>query len=337
LCRSVRVPRYAPSGLHSSFAMSFDYEVSGLRLRSDIPLAADPAADLTRDIDVTVLAGTCREVPWRRPSAEVIAETFDNEGWPRYSFCAMEDGTTVARFYALADFNFGRDLSSVRCHRHPAVTEAMAGLLVPGNIVSYVLTMAGHYVLHASAVELSPGRAVAFVGSTARGKTTCAALLCAEGCGLVTDDVLVVDVGDGSPRCRRGASSLRLRTQQAELVSRFMSAPAVETTPDGRLAVRPERAGADRPLLDAIVLPSPSRGESEVSARRLQGAEAVGVLLAMPRIEGWRGGERVSQLFEQATAVARAVPVLELTIPWGPPFPADVGARLLEEIARATE
>jgi hypothetical protein len=45
----------------------------------------------------------------------------------------------------------------------------------------------------------------------------------------------------------------------------------------------------------------------------------------------------VSALFEQATAVADAVPVLEVSVPWGPPFPADVGARLVEEIARATE
>lgn len=316
--------------------MSFDYEVSGLRLRSEIPLAADPPADVSHRVDVTVVAGGCAEVPWRRPSTDVIAETFDREGWPRYSFCAMEDGTTVARFYALADFTFCCDLSHVTCHRHPAVTEEMAGLLVPGNIVSYLLTVAGHYVLHASAVELSPGNAVGFVGPTARGKTTCAALLCAEGCALVTDDVLVVEYADGAPRCRRGASTLRLRTQQSELVSRFTSAPEVATTPDGRLAVRPERIGTDRPFLRAIVMPNPSRNQSEVSVRRLQGAEAVALLLAMPRIEGWRAGERVSQLFEQAAAVADAVPVLEVTVPWGPPFAPDVGARLVEEIARAS-
>lgn len=315
--------------------MSFEYEVSGLRLRSDFPLAADFAVDRSRSVDVTLVAGTCTEVPWQRPSAEVIAETFDSQGWPRYSFCAMEDGRTVGRFYALADFAFDRDLSHVTCHRHPAVTEAMAGLLVPGNIVSYVLTMAGHYVLHASAVEISPGNAVAFVGPTARGKTTCAALLCAEGCALVTDDVLVVDLDDGTPTCRRGASSLRLRAQQADLVSRFTAAPEVATTPDGRLAVRPERLGSDRAVLRAIVMPRPSRDQSDVTVWRLEGAQAVSLLLTMPRIEGWRSGERVSRLFEQATTVAEAVPVLEAAVPWGPPFSEDVGAQLVEEITQA--
>lgn len=315
--------------------MSFEYEVSGLRLRSDFPLAADFAVDRSPGVDVTLVAGRCTEVPWQRPSADVIAETFDSQGWPRYSFCAMEDGRTVGRFYALADFTFDADLSYVTCHRHPEVTEEMAGLLVPGNIVAYVLTMAGHYVLHASAVELSPGNAVAFVGPTARGKTTCAALLCAEGCGLVTDDLLVVDVDDGAPACRRGASSLRLRSQQTGLLSRFITEPEVATTPDGRLAVRPERCSEDRPTLGAIVMPSPSREATVVRARRLRGAEAVALLLAMPRIEGWRVGEHLSRQFEQATAVAEAVPVLEVTVPWGPPFAEDVGARLLEEITQA--
>ena len=314
--------------------MSIDYEVSGLRLRSDIPLAADRAADPDGDADVTIAVGPCAEIPWHRPSASVIAETFDHEGWPRYSFCALNDGTTVARFYALADFEFDHDLSHVTCHRHPAVSEEMAGLLVPGNIVSYVLTMAGHYVVHASAVEIEGGRAIGFVGPTARGKTTCAALLCAEGCGLVTDDVLVIDLDGGTPRCRRGASALRLRTQQAGLVSRFVTAPAVSTTPDGRLAVRPDRVAGDDFVLEALVLPTPSRDDSTVTVRRLSGADAVAVLVAMSRIEGWRSSERVTQLFEHATAVAQNVPVLEVKIPWGPPFAPDVGARLIDEIAR---
>ena len=59
------------------------------------------------------------------------------------------------------------------------------------------------------------------------------------------------------------------------------------------------------------------------------------MLLAMPRIEGWRSGQRLTRLFQQASAVADAVPVLELTIPWGPPFAPDVGASLAEEIALA--
>jgi hypothetical protein len=314
--------------------MSIDYEVSGVRLRSEIPLAVDRATHQNGDADVTVVSGACADIPWRRPSPQVIAESFDREGWPRYSFCVLDDGTTVARFYALADFALGSDLCHVTCHRHPAVSEEMAGLLIPGNIVSYLLTMGGHYVIHASAVEVDAGKAVGFVGPTARGKTTCAALLCAEGYGLVTDDVLVVDLGGDAPRCRRGASELRLRTQQSDLVGRFIRAPTVSATPDGRLAVRPERVGGDGLALAALVLPSPSRDDSDVAVRRLSVADALAVLMEMPRIEGWRPAERLTRLFGQAATVAETVPLLEVKIPWGPPFPPDVGARLAEEIVR---
>ena len=316
--------------------MTTDYEVSGLRLRSDIPLAADTTAEPGRDADVTVLVGRCAEIPCCRPSPNVIAEAFDHAGWPRYTFSELDDGTTVARFYALADFAFSHDLRHVTCHRHPEVSEEMAGLLVPGNVVSYLLTVAGHCVLHASAVELPNGKAVGFVGPTGRGKTTCAALLCAEGCGLVTDDVLVVDLDTDVPRCRRGASELRLRTQQAELVSRFATAPTVSTTPDGRLAVRPEQLAVDGLALEAIVLPCPSRDRSALMAKQLSGADAVAVLMAMSRIEGWRSPARVTLQFEQVTALAQAVPVLEVKIPWGPPFATNVGARLVDELDRVS-
>lgn len=316
--------------------MTTDYEVSGLRVRSDIPLAADPAAEPDVDADVTVLAGRCTDIPWRRPSTNIIAEAFDQSGWPRYSFTEMDDGTTVARFYALADFVFSRDLRHVSCHRHPEVSEELAGLLVPGNVVSYLLMVAGHYVLHASAVELPNGKAVGFVGPTGRGKTTCAALLCAEGCGLVTDDVLVVDLEADAPRCRRGASALRLRTQQAELVTRFATAPKVSTTPDGRLGVRPVQLAGDDLACEAIVVPTPSRDCSAVTAKRLSGSAAVAVLVAVPRIEGWRSSARLMLQFEQAAALAQTVPVLEVTIPWGPPFAPDIGARLLDELARVS-
>jgi hypothetical protein len=310
---------------------SIDYEVSGLRIRSDIPLAAERAAK--GEVDVKVTAGACAEVPWCRPSSDVIAETFDCDGWPRYTFCAVEDGTTVARFYALADFTLGEDLGHVTCHRRSDVSEEMAGLLVSGNIVAYLLTIGGDYVLHASAVEICPGRAVAFVGPTMRGKTTCAALLCAEGCGLVTDDVLVVELEP--PRCRRGASELRLRTQQADLISRFTRAPTVTPTPDGRLAVRPGHLGADHLALSTIVVPVPIRGGSVVKTRRLSATEGVAILLAMPRIEGWRSTAHLTRLFEQAASIAAAVPVVEVEIPWGPPFAPDVGLELIEHIGLA--
>lgn len=283
-------------------------------------------------VDLVVTKGECRAIPWERPSPDVIAEAFDGEGWPRYSFCTLEDERTVARFYAFADFVLDGERRHAVCHRDPGITDGMAGLLVPGNVLSYLLSVAGECVLHASAVEFSPGQAVAFVGPTARGKTTCATLLCAEGCPLITDDVLVLGLSEGPPRCRRGATTLRLRPQQADLVSRFARAPSVTDTPDGRLAVRPRDLAGDGLALSAIVAPAASRHDNSFRLKRLSKSEALGLILAMPRIEGWRSAAHLSRMFAQAATVAEAVPVVEMNVPWGPPFGSEIGAELIRQI-----
>ena len=72
-------------------------------------------------------------------------------------------------------------------------------------------------------------------------------------------------------------------------------------------------------------------------AKQLSGADAVAVLMAMSRIEGWRSPARVTLQFEQVTALAQAVPVLEVKIPWGPPFATNVGARLVDELDRSRQ
>ena len=323
---------YARVQIHQSVT-SADYVVSGLRVRSEIPLAAERVS--LASVDAVVLDGPlATEIPWERPSADVVAELRDPQGWPRYSFCRMPDGSTMARFYAVADFTLRDDLRAITCHRDPAVSQEVAGLLVAGTIAAYLRSLAGDCVLHASAVEISRGRAVAFVGPSGHGKTTCAALLCVEGCGLVSDDVLVIDSSSAPTRCARGATELRLRTQQADLVARFAETPEVSLTPDERLSVRPTRSVAQDLELAAIVVPRPSRDARRPELTRLHASEAVLLLLSVPRIEGWRSPAHLTQLFGFATDIASTVPVFSCDVPWGAPVPAGVGGQLLQEMTR---
>ena len=59
-----------------------------------------------------------------------------------------------------------------------------------------LLQQRGYLVLHASAVAAG-GTAVAFLGHAGWGKSTTAAALYAQGYGLVTDDVLAVEMSSG--------------------------------------------------------------------------------------------------------------------------------------------
>ena len=303
------------------------YEVSGLRIESELVL---PVRSADGPPDVTVTIGESRDIPWERPTADLVAELIGSDGWPRYSFCREMDGTTRARFYSLADFTISADRRTVVCHPHPEVDPAIAAILLVGGVAAYLLSCAGTCVLHASAVEIQPGRAFAFVGASARGKTTTAALLCARGLPLVTDDVLPIVLSSHPPRCVRGGEELRLRPQQRELLEAFTQPAQVRTTADGRIAVRLPIAHSREPELAGVAIPYPDRMGDRVLVRELAETEAVTLLVETTRIEGWRPTERIRQTFDQAVDLARRVPVVELSIPWGPPFAGGVNEEIFE-------
>lgn len=309
--------------------MTMTYDVLGLRVRSQLSLTARRVDDADADADVVVTVGPAAEVPWRRPSADVVAELVAQDGWPRYTFCRESDGRTTARFYSLADFVISPDRSSVVCHEDPGAPPGFAAMLLEGTIAAYLLSVAGDCVLHASAVEVAPGYGVAFVGPSARGKTTTAALLCAHGLPLLADDVLPVHLDGPLPRCGRGAAELRLRPGQADVARMFAETAETRTTADGRIAVRPAASPSRDPLLATVVLPRPQRDADHVEVRRLSLGESVQLLATTTRIEGWRSVEEISRRFGHAVDIAATTAVFEVTIPWGPPFAADVARDLI--------
>jgi hypothetical protein len=310
------------------------YDVHGLRMRSTLPLPA-PTTEGPAAVDVTI--GEPFAGPWERPSADVLAELIGPDGWPRYSFCRLADGSVRARFYGLADFHITSARGAVVCHTHPQVDPGVTAVLVAGSVASFLMMSAGTCVLHASAVEIAPRAAVALVGPTARGKTTTAALLCAGGAALVTDDVLPVLMSDGEPVCATGTGELRLRPQQSALVDLFVDQPFLRNTADGRIAVRPRRTASREPTLRAIALPRPDRDGAALRVQRLSTTEAVRLLVSVPRIEGWRVPDRVAGVFAHAVELAERLPVVEVSIPWGPPFPADVVPRLRQLVSTVVE
>jgi hypothetical protein len=304
-----------------------------MRMESELPL---PVRSVDGPPDLTVAVGEPHAVPWERPTEDLVAELVGQDGWPRYSFCRDEDGTTRARFYSLADFTISADGRSVVCHPDPEVDPAIAALLVVGGVAAYLLSSGGTFVLHASAVEIHPGRAFAFVGASARGKTTTAALLCARGLPLVTDDVLPVVLSTEPPRCIRGGEELRLRPQQSDLLETVTQPANMRRTADGRIAVRLPIGDDPEPELAGIAIPYPDREGDRVVMRELAETEAVMLLVRTTRIEGWRATERIRQTFDQAVDLVRRVPVVELSIPWGPPFPGRVRADVFDQLLAVT-
>jgi hypothetical protein len=241
----------------------------------------------------------------------------------------------ITRHDRTAETIFDLDARTIVLHPDPRADEGIPPLLLAGSGMAHALATVGVSALHASAVE-ADGAAIAFIGPSGQGKTTVASLLCAAGRPAVADDILRCEVtGEGGSDnsrafCYRGSTRLRLRPQAAEL------APAIsaesELSADERVCVDAEATAHRRLPLAAIVVPRPSRDQTELVVERLRGRAAATELLRSPRLRGWVEPSLARLHFELSERLANAVPILAATIPWGPPFPPGLADELVDQI-----
>jgi hypothetical protein len=179
------------------------------------------------------------------------------------------------------------------------------------------------------------GDVVAIAGGHGVGKSTVTALLCAVGCGFVTDDLLRIDVSGARVRTVGGCAELRLRAGAAHVLGFLTAVGArrVRSTADDRMAVelgsKPPAIG----VLRAIVVPWPARGQRHVELERLPAAEALVVLARNPRLEGWVLPSVVKMQFEAVARVVESTPVVRAVFPWSPEPTRDSARELVEALA----
>jgi hypothetical protein len=284
------------------------------------------------DVDIRVTAPAA--VPFERPSSDVIAERADDKH-AYYTFCRVQEGV-VARFFGLGEFFLPHSLDRIICHATPDTDPEYLSILLSGSLPAYIHSAQGGTALHASAVALAKG-ALAIVGPSSQGKTTMAALLCAAGALLVTDDLLVVDLlPEGSVGARRGGTELRIRQEARSIIDRFPVAVPRRCTVDGRVAVRAPMMAAETVPLSAIVVPRPSPDGTAVGARLLGPGEATLLLAMSHRIEGWRQAATLRDQFRAVSEITARIPVVELALPWGPPYDVDLGAKIVRSCNSVT-
>jgi hypothetical protein len=298
------------------------FVMHGLRIGTVLPLHHARTTD--EPADVVLHDAGLRAVPAERPDGREMAHLSDEEGLPLYTFAEQSD-RYVMRFHHTCEFAIARDLASVEYVCDPDADPELVPVLVTGMLVSFLLTLAGTPVLHASAVDVG-GHAIAFTGWSGMGKSTAATLVCADGGLLITDDVLRVDLEPQGPVCRLGATEARLRAKAIDLASIVDSATRV--TADGRHAIAPAAADVDRLPLVALIVPVPEPQARELAIVPVHGAESLLTLARFPRIVGWTDQETNATQFRFLADVVRRVPVFVATIPWGPPFAPGLGAAI---------
>lgn len=306
------------------------YEMSGLSISSEVVLSARPGRrglDATA-ADLTITIEKPRDQPYRRPSADVVAE-HGVDGFTWYSICRVGE-TFVIRMPGIGDFEIDPDLRAIRCFPTHEPRAEYLPIVLTGTVLSFVLEMRGLTVLHGSAVDIG-GSSLAFVGASGQGKSTMAAIMCASGAPLVTDDVLPIFFkGDTPvPWCLRSGHEIRLREKSASLTQSFREGTSIRVTADERHAVTPAAADTDQLPLKTIVIPRPIHEISAVSARRLGVGEAALQLSRFDRIEGWRDRAHLRRQFLDVGRIVDLVPVFEVSVPWGPPFAPELALDIL--------
>jgi hypothetical protein len=293
-----------------------------MTIRSAVPLPGLPEVEQAVAADVELRWHPTEHVPPDLPRGEPLLR-LELDGATRYA-AAFDGHLYRLRFPGCCEFEIDAALHTVDCH---AVDRGLASVLAAGALTSFLLTVGGATVLHASAVEVG-GVAVGIVGASGFGKSTVAALLCAGGCDLVTDDVLRVDLAQEGVLVHAGADEVRLRPTVRAIAECFAHDVPSRDTPDGRLAIRPPRTTRARLPLAALVLPRAGQGADDVSVRRLPRMHALINLLAFPRLLGWTSSDVLSRQFDALADLVQCVPFLEARVPVGPPFAAETGRRL---------
>ena len=308
------------------------YEVYGLHLRSELPLPAPCCDCATHDLEVRW--GAAGAIPDTAPEGRLLAQLPPGPGGGGYTHTMSPAGYTL-RYHGVAEVRLDPARRAARIHLAPGVDPEIAALLLTGNVLALLLALEGRCVLHASAVACEDGDgAVAFAGGVGMGKSTLAALCCAAGARLITDDLLRLDRDGESLRCALGTRELRLRGGATGLLAHF-TGRRTRPTGDGRVALELGGDIGGMPPLRAIVLPQPQRTAVQLRLRRLGPLEAMRALLGCARVAGLEARELAVVQFALTGDLARRVPVYEAAIPWGPPFGPELAAALLAVGRRA--
>ncbi len=163
--------------------LTYHYHAYGLNIESELELDILPlvdAGDESPDILIHIDPTETHLHSERRP-----------DGSPWIS-CDRESAVIVFPGIGVMRTSGG---ARVQIHEEPGARRDVMATMLVGGVFGSCMYQRGALVLHASAVKIGSS-VIAFTGLSGAGKSTLAAALLARGHELVTDDVLVVRVGD---------------------------------------------------------------------------------------------------------------------------------------------
>ena len=289
------------------------YSVYGVHVASEIefPLATRPEPSGGPDVDIRL-----GPVDWDPPDGEWWeGDTWLERGWSGGTALLVFPGLSAALDVAAPVITVDVD---------DGVDPAYVAHVVLDHVLPRWLYLRGDLVLHGGAVVAPSGQAVAFVGTTGRGKSSLVTALATAGWPLLGDDACRLGRTDATWWAHPSYPGVRLnRASRAALAPGATSSPMAgdsdkhRVLPDVRAAVGPVPLGLVVEL-GADLAPA--------SLQRLSLGQAVGVVTQHSFSLSGSGPSMTRDAFARSGDLATDVPVHHLEFPRRWDVFADVAA-----------
>lgn len=322
-------------GFHrSEVKSSQQYVLYGQQVRSeiDLPIPATTVPGNTASLEFRRADGTPEldgePVAVRRgPGGVVLSARYQDERgeWIQHS--------------GMGVFHISPDMQYVDVYPEPEVSDELLGLVLVGQISTFVLAKRGYHCLHASAITAA-GRTAVFVGTNGQGKSTMAGCFLARGATLLTDDALPLRVEEDAVYGGPGLPMMKMWGDTAANLAPMEELPSLPLLTKKLLVLNGRFPFAEAPAkLDGLFALSryrPAAGDTpEISLVRMSPRESLTLLLAQTSWNMLMNREEAARLLPVYARVAQTLPVWSLRYPEGYEHQDAVYRRILKELSPA--
>jgi hypothetical protein len=263
----------------------------GFEVKGDLPLRRLNEAAGTRGELVVEVAAEPLVAPDEEPAGSLV----DDDGRRWFASYELGDGGCLLETPPTGSFLLDPGNGRIEVD----ATDGDAELLehrIASSAVCTLLAMRGDLALHAAAVE-ADGHAIVFCGPSLRGKSTLARALGEDGCRLLGEDGIAVELGADGPVAYPGARGVRVRGGGGRRRTVLLKDPG-----DGE--------AAPCPVATVVLLGERGAG---FEAEPLEPARALTLLT--PNLIHSGGRASIGAAFQRLAALLGTVPALQVSLP----------------------